>query len=344
MPPDHYETLGIAREATPDEVRAAYRTLAKAHHPDRVVGDAAAKAAAEARFKAVGEAYGVLKDGEARAAYDRTMAPRAQRPAREEVPVWEGADQWWPEPSDFVARPWSRPPPPAPGPRPSPAQPRPGAWPRPDPHNAPPPPPRPDAISAEVAATLEELFRGFGYRLGLAIRRGCPACHGLGRMSTGSVPCPVCGGRRRGLFGFGSECATCYGLGRVAQVEGCSLCAGAGMVAVTMQHVVPVPPGTPDGTIIEDRLPDGRGLRLTVRAKRHRRLACRGHDLVLGRKVAARRVDRGTVLTVTGINGARLRVKVRPGTADGTLLRVAGHGMPLPSGGRGDLLVRLQRT
>lgn len=178
MPPgfkDYYAALGVRKDASPEDVKLAYRRLAKQHHPD--LNPEKDKLRAEGRFKEVNEAYEVLSDADKRATYDRVgsdqdarpgQAPQAGRAAPRPEDSVEGF-------SDFFESLFGR----APG-RPPSA----GAAPRPAHRGA--------DIEADLPLSLEDSLVGGQTRISIVVPRLCPACRGSGRQ--GGRFCPACAG------------------------------------------------------------------------------------------------------------------------------------------------------
>lgn len=303
---DYYATLGVARGATDAEIKAAYRRLAKQHHPDVNKGDAKS---AE-RFKDISEAYAVLGDAEKRRRYD-TLGPEWEHAAPGAAP---GASGFRPGSgaqasgfSDFfdmffggaggssffgsfggaedttAAAPTSAP------------------------------------AEATVEISLHDVVRGTQRRL-----------------TVRSAPCRTCGGR-----GTVTQSAS-HGRRRVAMSHTvCPACGGRGVGGEPRTLDVRIPVGIEDGAVLRVR-PGGQEIHLKVRYALPPGIEVRGRDLVLDVPVLDHEAALGARIDVPTLTGS-VRVTVPEGASPGSLLRVRGQGLPGSKGGApGDLLVRLQ--
>lgn len=324
---DYYQTLGVARNATQNEIKSAFRRLARQYHPD--VSD---DEESEARFIRILESYEVLGDPDKRRDYDLSLAAGtaaglghfdlddfSRIDELEDLLGGEIMETLFGRRGRF-------------GPRKGPD------------------------LRFDIELTLEEAFRG-ATRQVVAPRAGkCPECGGSGKGRHGaSVPCPVCNGlgqvkalRARGTSKFVmiEPCLRCQGRGKVIEGE-CAACKGRG--AVTAPRPVPVhlPAGVGDGA--ELRLPDegAEGLRggprgdlyLVVRVKPHSRFTRDGPDLKCTHEISFPLAALGGKARLQTLDGTA-EIEIPAGTQDGTVLRLPGLGMPRPDGpGRGDLLV-----
>ena len=225
---DFYEILGVAKAASADDLKKAYRKLAMQYHPDRNPGDKSA----EQKFKDVSEAYDVLKDDQKRAAYDRFghaafeqgggARPRRFRLRRRVSPTFStrcSASSW------AAARRGQR------GPS------------------------RGSDLRYNLEISLEEAFKGKQTTIRVPNLVACEPCHGSGA-EAGSKPvtCPTCHGHGRvraqqGFFTIERTCPTCQGAGRVIE-KPCRACGGQGRVRREKTLSVNIPPGVEDGTRI----------------------------------------------------------------------------------------------
>jgi molecular chaperone DnaJ len=332
---DFYAILGVPQDASPQDIKKAYRKLAQKLHPDANPGDRNA----EERFKEVGRAYSVLSDPKKRAEYDE---------ARRLVSAGGGFGGF---PGGFGG-----------GPRirvedlgdfgglgdlfgnlfGGGARTRQTAR-------------RGRDVESEVTLGFEEAVRGATIPLQLRGPARCVTCQGTGAQpGTLPRPCPTCGGRGtvtrdQGLFGLSSPCPTCQGRGTVID-RPCATCHGSGTQIRTRELKVRIPVGVNDGAVIRlkgqgepgmNGAPAG-DLIVKVHVTPHPIFQRRGQDLLITVPVTFAEAALGTELTVPTLDGS-VTLKIPPGTQNGTTFRVKGRGVP--SSARkltGDLLVTVQ--
>ena len=320
MAQDFYEVLGVDRKASAEEIKKAYRKLARENHPDANPGDPEA----EERFKRIQEAYDTLSDPEKRKAYDaRGMAggfdPRAF------------AGGFASDLGDLFSTLFNR------G-RPRGQQMR-GA-----------------DLRAEVNLTFEQAMRGAEVSVTVPKRTACGTCGGTGaRPGTAPVVCPRCGGRgvdaqSQGFFSISQPCPQCGGAGQVIE-DPCPTCGSSGLTQQTKRYKVNIPEGVKDGTRI--RLagkgeagprggPNG-DLYVTTRVASSpvfKRLD--DGNLEVRVPITIPEALRGGTIEVPTLSGTK-RIRVAPGTKHGTIQRLRGEGPPKPGGrGRGDIRYRLE--
>ncbi|GIW70467.1 MAG: chaperone protein DnaJ [Planctomycetota bacterium] len=328
---DYYEVLGVPRNATPQELKKAYRRIALATHPDRNPGDKEA----EARFKEAAEAYEVLSDPEKRARYDR-FGHEGLRAAGA-APDFSSFESIFEAFGDifgggfegifgFGA-----------GRRGRRRAARPGA-------------------NLKVELTLDFLEAAQGCEKVITIRRGepCDRCGG-GGAAPGSSPraCGTCGGRgeitrTQGFFALRTTCPVCAGQGQVID-EPCRGCGGSGLVEAEREIQIRVPPGVEDGTRMRlagegEAGPHGgpRGdLYVFVSVRPHELFERHGDDIVCEVPITFAQAALGARIRVPTLEGSE-EIEVPPGTQSHTVVRLAGRGIPHLRGyGRGDQLVRL---
>jgi molecular chaperone DnaJ len=326
-----YEVLGVTRTATPDEIKKAYRKLARAHHPDRNPGDTAA----EERFKEAQDAYDLLSDPEKREQFDRFGAtgvgPGGFQDVRfENVDLGDLSDLFGGGVGSIFGR---------------------GAG------QARPRPQRGVDLESRVSISFDDALNGVEVRVPVDTETACRACGGTGA-EPGTVPgqCPDCSGSglisdSHGLFALSQPCRRCRGNGMVVDTP-CTVCRGAGRERVTKRYLVKVPAGARDGTRIRLR---GKGepgafggppgdLWVRVEVERSSLYERRGADLVLELPVTYPEAALGATVEIPTPDGP-VALKVPAGTESGKLLRVKGRGAPkLKGGGRGDLLARVKVT
>ena len=318
---DYYEVLGVPRDASQDDVKRAFRRLARDTHPDANPGDPKA----EAHFREIAEAYEVLSDDRKRAAYDRGE----QFGSGDLFSSFAGLDdilqQFFGGSFGFG------------GARGSAGRGR--------------------DVAVAVDLTLAEAASGVSRELSFGAPGTCPVCEGSGsEPGHDSVRCPTCGGRgqvqmqRNTLLGSMmtvGQCSTCRGRGHIIE-EACHECRGAGRVHEEKRLTVEIPAGVDTGTRL--RL-TGRGaageigapagdLYVEMRVAPDERLERRGeelwHHVSLGMSEAAL----GRDLEVPLVDGGSERIQIPAGTQPGSMFRIPRQGMPrLRRRGRGDLVV-----
>jgi molecular chaperone DnaJ len=329
-----YETLGVSRGASQDEIKKAYRKLARQHHPDANPGDAAA----EERFKEVQSAYDVLSDPEKRKQYDRFGSANGRGP----TPGAGGFNFDGFDVSDlgdlgdifgglFGGR----------GGR---AQQQPRGQ-------------RGNDLEVDVRLSFEDSLKGVETTIPVQLETACRECGGSGaKPGTAPTLCPECKGRgviseSQGLFALSQPCPRCRGNGTVIE-DPCPRCHGSGRERRTKRYTVKIPAGVKDGSKIKLR---GKGeagyggaeagdLYVVTRVEPSKVYTRRGDDLVVDVPVSYPDAALGARVKVPTPDG-EVTVKVKSGTEDGTLLRVKGKGAPkLKGSGRGDVLARVKLT
>lgn len=336
---DLYAVLGVGRGATADEIRKVYRKLARKYHPDVNPGNAAA----EERFKEISEAHDVLGDPERRKLYDEFgMAgvqsgfdPERARAARSTY-TWGRGEQ----PSGFGGyesfedifgdifggRGGGR-------------------------------GPQRDAgadFESEIEIDLIDAVRGLSTEVNLERRDPCGTCSGSGIDLAGAQQCSECGGRGRVQVGDGPvkfmrTCGRCRGVGREG-ARPCATCGGAGQVGRRERLAVKIPAGVDSGSRVRVAGKGGAGsgggrsgdLYIRVHVRPHPLIERRGDDLYVDLPVTVAEAVSGASIEVPTPDGAKVRVRVPPGTQTGKQLRIRGRGMPSLKGGeRGDLYLRV---
>ncbi len=352
---DFYAELGVSSSASAEDIKRAYRKLARELHPDANPGDAKA----ETRFKAVSEAYGVLSDPEKRAEYDevrRLFAGGGFRPGGggfggagppgsfDLGDLFAGAGGPAGN-SDlgglgdllgglFGGR--------GGAPRGNSTRPRRGT-----------------DVETEVRIDFTEAVRGATVPLRLSSPATCGSCAGSGaRPGTSPRICPTCGGsglvtRSQGSFAFSEPCRACRGAGRLVD-DPCPECGGSGASTRTRTLTVRIPPGVADGQRIRlagQGEPGRHGasagdLYVLVHVTPHPvfgRSEPSASELTMTVPVSFSELALGATLTVPTLDGT-VSLKVPAGTVNGRTLRVRGKGIPRRDGSTGDLLVTLQVT
>ncbi len=322
---DYYGLLGVARDASPDEIKRAYRTLARRHHPD-VAED---KATAEHHFKEINEAYEVLSDPQKRAQYDR-FGTISGAPGGGDFGFSGFGPNGFGDIFDMFF-----------GEARAQAAPRRSG------------PQRGSDLRYDLEITLDEAFSGTTKEIQFSHLSQCETCKGSGA-APGSliVGCERChgGGVMRtvrqtplGQFVTQTTCTTCGGEGHVI-TQPCAVCSGRGRHEVERKLTVRVPAGVDDGSRIRIGGNGEAGIRGGPAGDLYVYLGVIAHpifkrdgletfvDVPISFPLAAL----GTTLEVPSLEG-QLPLNIPPGTQSGTTLRLRGHGMPSVRGSqRGD--------
>lgn len=343
---DYYKVLGVAENASQDDIKKAYRKLAKQYHPDANRGSAAA----QERFKAISEAYGVLGNEEKRKQYDemrrlgafggfgfggrRQPGGGARAGADQEVQFdlndLQGFGLGDIFSQIFGGRRQSRR-------RQEFYGPERGSDRR---------------IAIEVPFRMAALGGKTTARVTLSVE--CPKCGGSGaEPGTKVETCPQCGGLgtlsfSQGAFAVNRPCPRCGGRGEIV-TSPCSRCAGEGQVEAARTLSITIPPGTANGGRIRlrgqgDRSPDGGGagdLIVEVNVRPDRFFSRRGLDILCEVPLNLAQALLGTKLRVRSLRGGKVELKVPPGTQSGAQFRLKGLGIE-KEGRRGDQIVRVR--
>ena len=326
-----YETLGVPKNASQDEIKKAYRKLARKYHPDANAGDKGA----EERFKEVQHAYDVLSDAEKRKQYDSFGSANGRFGPGGGVNVDFGNFDLGDLGDLFGGLFGGR----AGGGR--------GAG-RPQPQ-------RGADIEAEVHLSFEDSLRGVDAKVPVELTTACSECAGTGaRPGTAPVICPECNGRgvkaeSQGLFALSQPCPRCRGNGTVIE-KPCPKCKGSGRERRIKTYTVKIKPGVKDGTRIrlkgkgepgENGGPNG-DLIVVTRVTASPTYERRGDDLVVQVPVSYATAALGGSVEVPTPEGA-VSLKIPAGSEDGKLLRIKDRGAPRLSGsGKGDVLARVR--
>ena len=325
---DYYETLGVARGASPEDLKKAYRKLAMQHHPDRNPGDKKA----EQRFKELNEAYDVLKDEQKRAAYDRFghaafEGGNGRAGAEAGFNMGGFADIFDEMFGEFMGG----------GRR--------GGGGRQTPQGA--------DLRYNLEISLEDAYHGKTATVRLATAVLCEECSGTGA-ETGSRPvtCPTCRGHgkvrsQQGFFTVERTCPSCHGQGAVIE-KPCSACRGQGRVRKERTLNVNIPAGVEEGTRIRLAGEGEAGVRGTppgdlyifLTMQPHRLFQRDGADIYCRVPIPMTTAALGGNIEVPTVDGGRARVSVSPGTQSGQQFRLKGKGMSvLRETRRGDMYV-----
>ncbi len=331
---DYYEVLGVAKSASEDELKKAYRKLAKQYHPDVNPGNAEA----EAKFKEINEAYEVLSDKDKRAKYDQFGHAGVD-------PNFGGGGFGGFDMGDidlgdifgsFFGGGF-------------------GGSRRADP-NA---PQRGSSLRASITISFAEAMAGCAKELSLTRLESCDTCRGTGcAQGTTAEVCRKCRGtgkirvqRGMGGFAFATEaaCPDCRGAGKIIH-QPCPDCRGAGQLRRQRKIKVRVPAGIDHGQTISMRGQGNGGLNggpagdllVVVAVTPDPRFERDGSDLYTVHTVSFTQATLGSEIQIEGIDGA-IKYSLPAGTQPGSRITLRGKGAPSVSGrGRGDLIVTIQ--
>jgi len=332
---DLYKVLGVEKGASQDDIRRAYRKLARKHHPDANPDDPKA----EGRFKEVQQAYEVLSDPEKRREYDQgpreyfggAGAGRQPGGGTREASFSDLSDLFGGFGDIF-------------GNRGTQQQRRSAAR-------------KGEDVTVSVNLKFRDAFRGVTTRVNAPAEESCGDCRGTGA-APGTAPrtCPECGGegmqsRDQGFFALSGTCSRCGGKGTVVE-KPCPACSGRGRVRRVRQVTVKIPAGAKDGMKI--RVP-GRGgsgerggpagdLYVVTRVEEHPVFKRQGDDFVVEVPVSFAEAALGSEIEVPRPEGGTVKLRLAAGSQDGKQMKVRGAGAPRAKsrGERGDLIVRVR--
>ncbi len=334
---DYYEVLGVKKGASEDELKKAYRKLAKENHPDLHPGDKEC----EARFKEINEAYEVLSDPDKRAKYDQ-FGHAAFDPSQGfgggGFGGFEGFGGFGDIFSDIFGGGFGF----GGGGGRNPNAPRKG-----------------DNLRATVNIKFEEAAFGVKKEVFVAKIEQCPDCKGTGcAEGTTAEICPDCKGSgtvmstKRTPFGMvqsSEQCPKCKGRGKIIHTP-CKTCRGMGSVRRQHKVTVSVPAGIDDGQTISLRGQGNAGvnggpagdLLITVLVQPHARFERDGASILLEQEVSFAQAALGAEIEVPTLDG-KVKLNIPEGTQTGTTFRLKGKGVPfLRNGGRGDQFVTVK--
>jgi molecular chaperone DnaJ len=326
---DYYKILGVDKKASQDDIKKAYRKLARQYHPDTNKDGGA-----EERFKQISEAYDVLGDPEKRKKYDRGGSVFGGS-----SPFGGGAAGGGPATdfgsfSDILSGIFNT---------------GGGRGTRTKPMTE-----RGNDLETTVSLSFEQAIEGAQVPVSVATHSACTTCRGTGaRPGTAPKVCPVCNGRGveaqgQGVFSITRPCSRCGGSGTVIE-EPCPTCAGQGRLREVKRYRVNIPAGVKEGSRI--RLP-GKGeaglrggppgdLYVVTHVSESPVFKSKGDNLEVEVPITVVEALGGAEVEVPTLNGTK-KLRVAPGTKHGTLQRLRGEGPPTLSGGsrRGDLHYR----
>jgi molecular chaperone DnaJ len=326
-----YDTLGVSKSASAEEIKKAYRKLARQYHPDRNPGDASA----EEKFKEVQHAYDVLSDDEKRKQYDRFGSQNGRPGAGPQNVNVDFGDFNIGDLGDLFgglfggggrAQQRTR------------RQPMKGA-----------------DVEAQVRLSFEDSLRGSDVKVPVELTVACHVCGGTGaEPGTAPVICPECNGRgvkaeSQGLFALSQPCPRCRGNGTVIE-QPCKSCKGSGRERRIKTYTVKIKPGVKDSTRIRLK---GKGeagvnggpagdLVVLVHVDVSSTYERRGDDLIVNAPVSYATAVLGGSVEVPTPEG-NVSLKIPSGSEDGKLIRIKGRGAPkINGGGKGDVLARVR--
>jgi len=325
---DYYEILGVAKTASVDEIKSAYRQAALKWHPDR---NPEHKEEADHRFRESTEAYSILSDAQKRQIYDTYghagLAGAGAQPDFNGTIFQDFHDifgDFFGFEDLFGA---------AGGRRGGRSRAKRGA-----------------DLRYDMTLSFDEAAMGVSTKIRVPRMEYCEACNGTGaKKGTGVVSCQACGGRgqlvyQQGFFTVNRTCPACQGAGQIVK-EHCADCRGQGRMERERTIELRIPPGVDTGTRLRvqgEGEPGPNGgpagdLYVVLEVKEHKFFERRGADLYCTVPLSMAQATLGTELQVLGLNGEET-LKVPEGTQSGAVFRLKGKGLPDPhGGGRGDL-------
>ncbi|HEY8703887.1 MAG TPA: molecular chaperone DnaJ [Gaiellaceae bacterium] len=327
-----YDTLGVAKNASQDELKKAYRKLAREYHPDKNAGDKEA----EEHFKEVQTAYDVLSDADKRKQYDRFGSGSFGRGNGRAGAAGPNVDFGNFDIGDLLGGIFGG---------------RPGGSAGAQRRQA----LRGNDVEAVVHLSFEDSLQGVEAKIPVELTVACRECGGTGAQpGTAPVICPECNGRgvkaeSQGLFALSQPCQRCRGNGTVIE-KPCAHCHGSGRERRLKTYTVKIKPGVKDGTRIrlkgkgeagENGGPAG-DLIVVTHVAASQTYERRGDDLVVDVPVSYASAALGDKVEVPTPEGP-VSLKIPAGSEDGKLLRIKGRGAPRLNGaGKGDVLARVR--
>lgn len=335
MAKDYYSVLGVAKNASQDEIKKAFRKLAIQYHPDKNPGNKEA----EERFKEINEAYDVLKDDQKRAAYDRFGSDAFQSGgfggqegfSAGGFDFRSGFSRFSDIFEDYFAKDFSD----YAGGRP---QSQPGA-----------------DIRYDLSITLEEAYHGKKSSIKFTTLVRCEACSGTGSEGNKKPsPCPACGGRgsvrqNHGFITIERTCTTCGGTGSVLS-DPCKKCSGSGRVKGERNLEITIPAGVTTGSKIR-LVGEGEAgfkgaapgnLYVFINVLPHKVFTRNGNDLYCKVPISMVKAALGDEIEVPDLDGNNCKIKIPHGTQSGAQFRIKDRGMPfINSSKRGDMIVEV---
>ncbi len=336
MPRDYYEILGVEKTATEDQIKKAYRTLAKKYHPDVSTEP---KDVAEAKFKELSEAYEVLSDPEKRKLYDQYGHEGVSQQFGKDGFTWNDftrADDISDIFGDIFGGMF-------------------GGGRRSRSRNA---PAQGDSLRYDLEITLKDVLEGKKVNLDIPHSVVCDACKGTGGKDGKVTTCSKCGGSgqvqsvRQTMFGqmmSVSDCPDCRGRGTTS-AEKCPKCRGSGRLDQESHISLNIPKGIQEGMRLKVSGAGNAGynggpagdLFVVIHVADDKTFERDGANLWTGIVTTYPKLVLGGEETVSTLGGEKVQLKIPAGTDVGTVLRIAGQGLPkMNSQSRGDMMVRV---
>lgn len=341
---DYYKTLGVSKNASQDDIKKAFRKIARNNHPDQNPGDKAA----EARFKEASEANSVLGNADKRKEYDEARSLfggggiRFGRPGA--APGGAGFEDLFRNAAgpgaggglgdlfgNLFGETTTR--------RHSTRGPRRGA-----------------DVESEVSISFEQAVEGATVSMRFPSDKPCPSCRGTGAKA-GTLPrvCPTCEGsgmqssHTGGVFAMSEPCRDCRGRGLLVD-DPCPDCSGSGRARSARTMNVRIPAGVADGQRIRLKGKGAAGenggaagdLYITVHVAPHKLFGRSGNNLTLTVPVTFAEATLGAEIEIPTLSGTRIKLRVPANTPNGRTMRVRGKGARRANGTSGDLLVTIE--
>ena len=325
---DYYLVLGVGRDASPDQIKKAYRKAALKYHPDRNPGDAEA----EERFKEAAEAYSVIGDPEKRGVYDRFGAAGLRGGPQINADVFADFSDIVGDIFGFGGM--------------FGGMGRQGRG-----HSG-----RGSDLRVELHIELEEAMVGAEKEISVRRHIACEACDSTGSASgAGAAGCQRCRGRgsvhqQHGFLAIARPCGDCGGTGRKV-ADPCPVCRGEGRVVHSHDLTVRVPAGVDIGSRLLLRTEGSAGLRgaaqgdleVLIGVREHPEFVRRGSEVFTRIPVSFPKAALGGSLDVPTLDGEPATLEIPAGTQGGDVVQIRGRGMPSLNGGRrGNLRVAIQ--
>ncbi len=331
---DYYDTLGVSKNATLQEIKKAYKKKAKLYHPDLNKDNPKA----EEKFKQINEAYKVLSDDKLRAEYDRfghDAFKQGQKTGAAGAGGFSGFDfstggfedifnEFFGGGFGFGSQRRAR---------------------------------RGADLSTHVTVTLQEAYSGITKKISLKKSDPCSACGGTGAKGSDLMTCHTCGGQGSvirqqrtpfGVFQTQTTCPSCGGRGEEPRVT-CDVCHGSGHEKRQKVLEIEIPAGVEDGQRVRIRNEGEAGpagsppgdLYITVNIKPHPLFERQGANLYASVPISFTQAVFGDEISIPTLKGDAV-LELPQGTQSHTTFRLKGYGMPRLRGGYGDLLVKVK--